>query len=139
MAELVCTKQELENIVEKAVEKGFDERKTSFITEETFQSRLEVALSLGFARMTYKNIKFWIGVLGFVFAIGVGWSNIQNRIDRSDVKIDNNTSAINEGGRYTQEEADVRANFVDQQLIEIKRTQESQFKEILEILKRLDN
>jgi hypothetical protein len=51
-------------------------------------------------------------------------------------RIDNNANALQEGGRYTQEEADSRAKVVDAQLTQLREEQVRQYSTIIELLKK---
>lgn len=106
MNEYICNRKDLEKTVERAVEKGFEDRADFFVTVDSLNFRLEQALAIGIGRLTYKNIKFWVGILVFAVAIGSGWATLQHKFETQSAKIDQTTATISEGGRYTQEEAD---------------------------------
>lgn len=102
MESIPCTKEELHNEVETAVEHVFDEK---------FDSRLEAGLKLILGKITFR---MGVSVVVVISTVAIAWANLNNRVD-------NNDDAINEGGRFTQEEADVYREEVDRRFQQLEK------------------
>ncbi len=119
-------KYALEKAIAEAIDEAFIHRSADFVTTEDFENKLENALQTIIGKLT---LRFGIGFVAMAVTATGAWYSAMGRID-------NNANALQEGGRYTQEEADSRAKAVDAQLTQLREEQVRQYSTIIELLKK---
>ena len=114
----MCTKEQVKEAVLEVLY-DYDEDGESIVGKEV-NAHITNKGNQIVAKLTFR---FGIALLmTLLTALGI-WYSLYYQVQQNTKSINDNQIAINEGGRFTQEEADQRQAEYQRQILEIKQTQ----------------
>lgn len=117
-------KYKLEQAIAEAVEIAFENKRNEFITSNDFDERLETALQSMLGKFTLRV--GWALVIMAVSGTGMWYTTM--------ARIEQNATAIVENKVSLQEKVASRAQYVDEQLKQLREEQTRQYNTIIKLL-----